>query len=393
MKHLFHTFWLLVATVSCSSSDTSSKKTGSETSENDTVQTVVVEPAPQPLAVVSPIYQQTANFIAGLPQQDSCFFSLLQAKPFWQEHAAEMEKLWSKAEELRLSALKKWREEELSPKIIDTLPLYYPFSGPDFLHAWYFYPEATAYHMIALEPVVLFPEWEKLSESQLKTYLANLRTSLRDIIGKSYFITVHMMKDLKAGEFSGVLPVYYVFLARTGHTILNTETIQLDGSGNQVATNSDYYGLRLSVTQDGFEEKTISYMKYDLSDTYLAAHPEFAKWVDGMGPKNVFVKAASYLMHYRGFDMVRQTVNTNTMSIFQDDTGLPLKHMDTITFNLKLYGAYTRPIKDFSEATYQSDLKTLYDKTPKEEIGVIPFPLGYHVVGDKIQNHQLLIKK
>jgi hypothetical protein len=227
----------------------------------------------------------------------------------------------------------------------------------------------------------------------MKSYLANLRTSLRDVIGKSYFITVHMMKDLKAGEYSGVLPVYYVFLARTGHSILNTETIRLDENGTQIADNVDYYGLRLSMTADGYKEKTITYMRYDLSDKNLAAHPEFAQWVDGMGPKNVFVKAASYLMHYRGFDSVRKTVSTNTMSIFQDDTGLPLKHMDTTSFSLKLYGAYTRPIKDFSDATYQSDLKALYDKTPKDEIGTIPFPLGYHVVGDKIQNHQVPINK
>jgi len=392
MKNFIPYIWLLVFGTACNSTETSTEAGAKSPATPDTT-TTVEAPKPEPLVAADPIFHQTALFLAGLPQVDSCIFSALQAKPFWQEHAAEMEKLWSKAEELRLNTLKQWRETELSPQIIDTLPLYYPFSGPDFLHAWFFYPQAPSYHMIALEPVVLFPEWNKMSDIQMKSYLANLRTSLRDVIGKSYFITVHMMKDLKAGEYSGVLPVYYVFLARTGHSILNTETIRLDENGTQIADNVDYYGLRLSMTADGYKEKTITYMRYDLSDKNLAAHPEFAQWVDGMGPKNVFVKAASYLMHYRGFDSVRKTVSTNTMSIFQDDTGLPLKHMDTTSFSLKLYGAYTRPIKDFSDATYQSDLKALYDKTPKDEIGTIPFPLGYHVVGDKIQNHQVLIKK
>lgn len=382
MKNLHYAFWLFVLAITYGCGQPSTNKSGQELASK-----------PQPLPVVSPIYQQTAYFIAGVPQHDSCFFSTLEAKPYWQEHAAEMEKLWNRAVELRLSAMKKWCEEELSPKINDTLPLYYPFSGPDFLHAWYFYPKAPAYHMVALEPVGLFPNWEKMTDAQVKSYLANLRTSLRDVIGKSYFITSHMVTDLTSGNFSGVLPLYYVFLVRTGHSILNTQTIRLDDAGKQVADSVNCCGIRLSVTPDGYKEKIITYMKYDISDTYLAKHPEYVRWVDSMGTKNVFVKAASYLMHYNEFDMVRQTITTNMASLFQDDTGIPLHFMDTTACALKLYGEYTRPIKDFPAATFQKDLQKLYSITPKEKIGIIPFTLGYHIVGDKIQNHQLLVRR
>ena len=67
--------------------------------------------------------------------------------------------------------------------------------------------------------------------------------------------------------------------------------------------------------------------------------------------------------------------------------------MDSTQFNTTLFGDYTRPIDDFGDHTFQKDLEKLYLNTPKENRPMIPFPLGYHVVEDKIQNHQLFTKK
>ncbi len=347
---------------------------------------------PVELIANDPIYQQTALFLAGIPQEDSCYFSNLEKHDWWQDHRQEMDALWQKAESLRLTQLKEWQQTELSLRIPDTLPLFYPFSGPDFLHAWYFYPYAASYHMIAIEPVVLFPDWYTMSEQQLKQYMTQLRASLRDVIGKSYFITQHMMSDLKEEAVGGVLPVYYVFLARTGHRILHTQSVRLDTAGELVQAATNYHGLKLKITQDGFHSKEITYLDYNLADDYLNIHPEFMKWVESLGPKNAFVKAASYLMHYKGFGEARKAIQINTQSIFQDDTGLPLKYIDGQQWNIRLYGSYTRPIKNFTDQMMQYDLKALYDETPSSDKGTIPFPLGYHVVGDKIQNHQLLTR-
>ena len=83
----------------------------------------------------------------------------------------------------------------------------------------------------------------------------------------------------------------------------------------------------------------------------------------------------------------------NTSSIFQDDSGIAIRYVDTNKFDVNLFGKYTRPIKDFSDVTYQKDLAALYEKTPASERPEIPFSLGYHVVSDKIQNHQLFIRR
>lgn len=358
------------------------------------VEEVVAVEAPKPLPSVSEEFNRTALFLAGVTQTDSNYYSQLESKEFWKAHVVEMNAIWKKAEDSRLNVISSWRDKSLTPAINDSLPLYYPFSGADFLHAWYFYPNAPQYHLVALENVTMLPDFQKMTEAQLTDYLASLRNSLRDVIGKSYFITMHMQTDLKSGDYSGILPLYYVFLSRTGHRILNLETISMDSTGtHQVSTEKKFTGVRIKMTKDGFTEKSLTYMRFDLGDDNLKANQQYQKWVASLGEKNVFLKAASYLLHYNSFEEARKTIFSNTSSIFQDDSGLAYRYVDTTKFNVNLFGEYTRPIKDFGDYTIQKDLAELYEKTPAEKRPQIPFPLGYHVVADKIQNHQLFVSK
>ncbi|MCE2708753.1 MAG: hypothetical protein ACK5BR_03375 [Bacteroidota bacterium] len=367
---------------------------GKENAEVQKLETKVEEKAPTPLPVVSEEFNRVALFLSGLPQVDSNYYSQLEKKEFWKLHEEQMKTIWEKAEGSRLSLISSWTEKSLIPKIKSDLPLYYPFAGADFLHAWYFYPNAPAYHLVALENVSKLPEFEKMSDDQFTEYLSSLRNSLRDVIGKSYFITMHMQTDLRSGNYSGILPLYFVFLSRTGHKLLNLETIEIDSLGNhKVTDNKNFPGVRIKMTKDGFNEKELTYMKFDLGNDNLVAKQEYNKWVASLGEKNVFLKAASYLLHYNSFEEARNSIFSNTSSIFQDDSGIAYRYIDSTKFETNIFGEYTRPIKDFGDHTFQKDLESLYLQTPQEKRPTIPFPLGYHVVADKIQNHQLFIRK
>lgn len=338
-------------------------------------------------------FNQTAAFLSGIKQKDSCDFSAFERKEFWQFHASEMEKIWEKAADLRLNKISNWTDSVFLTLVNDSLPLFYPFAGGDFLHAQAFYPNASAYHLVAREKISLLPDFISMDDKEMTSYLANLRNSLRDVIGKSYFITKHMNSDLKSGSFEGLMPLYYVFLARTGYQILNVEPIRFDTEGRHVLDSVKYSGVRMQITPDGFKEQTLTYMNFDLGDENIRSNENFKDWVNSLGEKNVFLKAASYLLHYKSFKEIRSLMFDNTSTIFQDDSGIAYRYVDTTHFDVKLFGRYTRPIKDFSDVTYQNDLAALYEKTPVSERPEIPFSLGYHVVSDKIQNHQLFIKR
>jgi hypothetical protein len=64
--------------------------------------------------------------------------------------------------------------------------LFYPFSGPDILHAQTFFPEADKYVMIGLEPVGSLPEFKKEETDSLDAYYNKVNTSLNAILKFSF---------------------------------------------------------------------------------------------------------------------------------------------------------------------------------------------------------------
>ena len=75
---------------------------------------------------------------------------------------------------------------------------------------------------------------------------------------------------------------------------------------------------------------------------------------------NTFVKSASYLMHYKSFQKIREIVLNKSLTIFQDDTGLPFKHVNNENWTVKCYGSYVKPIADFDKNT--DDIQPLIDE-------------------------------
>ena len=112
----------------------------------------------------------------------------------------------------------------------DTARSHSDLSGPDFLHAHTFFPNASTYVLAAVEPVGPLPDVTKLSTGELSASLWNLRNSLNASLSFSFFITADMKKDLQATKLTGTLPVLYVFLARCGCTIQSVENVWLDAS-------------------------------------------------------------------------------------------------------------------------------------------------------------------
>lgn len=404
MKNSLLFIILLVVLFSCSQGDSSSKakelelikekKSKTDTDENIDDSLIIVE------APIDTVQTALAYYMAGIKPVFKTPLDSLFAKEEWLVYKNEIDAAWKKTESGRLEQLKSWSKSELSKFINDTLPLFYPFSGPDFLHANCFYPEAADYFMIAIEPVLSIPDIQLFKSTEEKLFLKSLKSSLRDVLGKSYFITTHMMEDLKESNAQGVLPLIYTFLARTNHEIIKTYPVQLDSLGQIFADDTmDLEGsqaVRIEMRKKGDHKiKSITYFNRSISDRDLERkHPHFNLFLKNNIPTcNSFVKAASYLMHYRGFGVVRDAIIKKAECVFQDDTGIPLRYLDTTQWELRLYGEYTRPIKDFTTNMYQPDMKALYDKTPAEQKYDIPFTLGYHIVGDKIQNHQIITRK
>jgi hypothetical protein len=337
----------------------------------------------------------TARFLAGLPQKDLNSFSHGEKDSTWKKFKSSMDTSWRKMDIQRLSKIKKWEASVFSKSINDTLNVFYPFSGPDFLHVYYLYPKAKVYVLAALEPIVEVPPMDTLRARDRDEFLDSLGHSLRDIFNKSYFITTHMQKDLK--QIKGVLPPLYFFIERSGFELLEQTFIKLDKNGAEVEVKAKQLhwqrnpGVKLILRHRETKEiKTVYYFSISISNGGLKDRPEFENFINTWKPYNTFVKSASYLMHISAFTMIRDLILTNTESLFQDDTGIPFRDFKKrLDVRWQFYGEYTKPVKDFGDEKFQPDLDSAY-KASKNNQG-LPFSLGYHW-GTRKQNYMLLRK-
>lgn len=357
----------------------------------------------RPEAPIKAIYRDstidfTARYIAGMSQLCNNDYKLLESNDFWKKYKTTNDKNWEKLHADRLDSIISWQKKYFSNEVNDSLTLFYPFSGPDFVHANYFYPNARKLIFCALEPIIELPDIVKLNDDNRKLFLESLENSLRDLYGKSYFITTHMASDFKKDKANGVLPVYYVFLVRTGHEVLEMNSIAIDTLGNLTDTLLPKRGsnwipgvsFKYRKMNDSIV-KELQYFNFDISDKGLKSKSGFIPYLEKQGSINTYIKSASYLLHYSTFSNLRSKIIELSASIFQDDTGIAFSYFKSDNnWKTQLFGEYVRPVKDFGDYLFQNDLDSAY-KADKN-ILTLPFHIGYHW-GDKKQSQQLFIRK
>ena len=92
----------------------------------------------------------TARFLAGLPPSSNSPLAAYTKDPFWQQHARYFDSIFAREENAQLSKVREFSNKYLTDKH-DTM--LYMFSGPDFLYATSFFPNASTYVLAGLEPV------------------------------------------------------------------------------------------------------------------------------------------------------------------------------------------------------------------------------------------------
>lgn len=335
------------------------------------------------------------SFMSGLPQRDSNAFTSLETDPSWQAFRVSMDSNWNLMYDSRLNKMRAWQSESFSAQPNDSLRVFYPFSGPDFLHLYYLFPTAKEYILAALEPIHSAPQLDSIEEASRSRFLDSLGHSLKDILSKSYFITSAMKRDIK--NVRGVLPPIFFFIERTGHELISQQFFHLDADGTEVPTKVTQLhwhktpGVKLIFrNRETKENKVLHYFSISLSNQGLLERPEFEKFIKQRGPYHTFIKSASYLLHRELFSEAKKLILQNSVSLFQDDTGVPFRDFKKrLDWNVQLYGEYVMPVKPFGLAQFQSDLDSAYQSSSTRQN--LPFSLGYHW-GTKKQNYMLLKK-
>ncbi len=329
-------------------------------------------------------YNDIARYIAGMKAWPGSPYSKEENDSVWIRFHKNFDFSWNQIAISRLEPMTAWGNTELAEERKAKLDIFYPLSGPDILHANYFFPDAKNYRLYALEINGALPDLDHMDIKTTENYVNEVYKSLGDIFKRSYFITSRMSTTLNAQNVNGTLPLLCVFLVRTGHEIINLQYFHLNDDGTETPLPYDSLGTRHNdLVKIYFKNsknnsiQMVSYMKCDLSDGGYSKNIALKKMFTKMKPCVTYLKSASYLLHYGFFSQFREVILSKSKTILEDDTGIPYKYFPGDKWYVSLYGTYVKPVSDFS-GVFQTDLLQAYGDTLLRKPKKLPFSLGYH---------------
>ena len=320
---------------------------------------------------------------------------------FVKRYCSKVEEKYAKIETDRLKKMGDWNNSNMKRNNqVDTSFAFYPFSGGDFIHLNWMYPNANNYLLVAQEDVGNVPDLSSKDGKFVNEYLNDVDTVLRDIYNKSYFITKNMNIDTRVKTLvNGMLPLILWAVSRTNYEVMSLQFANVNAKGEleflkEKEPKKKPSAVQITIRKVGTDQvKTITYVSCDISDKGFTETPKFYSYLSKAVNENCnsFVKSASYLLHYTSFEKIRSLIKSKSKYLVQDDTGIPFRNfVKEGNWKIELFGKYEKPVKDFSSNLYQKDLDSAY-KTETYFKGLIDFSLGYHW-GSKNQNQMVLIK-
>ncbi len=328
----------------------------------------------------------TARLLAGLmPATDAALVAMTQS-PAWQQHANFFDSAWANLEKSQLLKVRSWAKSRIPDAFSATTTAFYMFSGPDFLYADTFFPQASTYVLCGIEPIGPLPDVSKITPQALGGELHTLQGSLNSVLNFSFFITKDMKNDFQNHSMSGTLPILYIFLARSGKTITDVSYVSVNDQGSLTtqpdgarSPSSPAPGVCIHFLADGSDTpRTLYYFSTDLSDSGLK-RSGFLNFLKTLAPANSCVKSASYLMHESYFSNIRAFLLENATTVVQDDSGIPIAYFTPDAWQLRVFGSYPGPIPLFKNCL-QPKLAEYYHTTHPEPLN---FGIGYrHHAGE-----------
>lgn len=361
--------------------------------KNSEANTVKENEEPKP---VDRKYNDLARLIAGLnPEKGSVYEKIYQTEA-WKQYAAGADKQWENILQNKVPKLTKWRDEELKKTTEAKGLLFYPFSGPDFLHAGIFFPEAEETVMIGLEPIGNIPDFDKITgRNTIGYYFNGIQRTLSSVLTYSFFRTLSMEVDLTgkvSPDIDGTLPIILLFMARTNHKVLYYEKMAISPEGKLIKAedikdakkgkDEVYFVSKIAYQRaDKPEErKTLYYLGVNLSnDPYLGKgglnqRKDLMKYLESLKVSTTYIKSASYLMYKPYFSVIKDLILKKSNYLLQDDSGMALKNFPEEIWKLTFFGRYAGPIALFANY-YQKDMQQAY--ADKDQVRPLPFGIGY----------------
>jgi hypothetical protein len=246
------------------------------------------------------------------------------------------------------------------------------------------FPEASATVLLGLEPVGNLPEFDRLTAQGRADHFADMGALVFDFLTRGYFVTQHMNETFSRGNIDGALPVIGFFLKRGGYSVGDVRRLAPAENGDWEETPYTPlrtrphrpYGVRIDYYKAGeAASRSVYYFSCDVEDKAFPEGSPLHRFFERLERVTTFVKAGSYLLHWSNFSTVRKLILGRSLFVLQDDTGIPYRIFKGLGWDIRLFGRYATPVKDFANVE-QPDLRAAYED-PEGEVRPLPFRFGY----------------
>jgi len=322
-------------------------------------------------------------FAAGVPVESPSYASW-QEDVSWKDFADLTGKAWAEFDSAVLQPMRAWAGIDLWEAREYSAALFYPFGGPDFATSFALFPGATKTVLMGLEPVGNLPDFSRASAEWRDEFFADIGTLVTDFLKRGYFITMHMNDVFARGKVDGALPVIGFFLKRGGYSVIDIRRLSPDDSGGFKETPYERlakrprrpYGVKIDYLKPGDAvPRSVYYFSCDVEDKAFQEGSPLFRFCEGLGSMTTFVKSGSYLLHWGNFSTLRKLILERSLFVLQDDTAVPYRFFKSRGWEIRLFGRYATPVKDFTNVE-QKDLREAYED-PEGNVKPLPFHFGY----------------
>ena len=295
-----------------------------------------------------------------------------------ESHAKSAGHWWNNYERRIGKPLREWAAMEVAaaPGAV----VFYPFSGPDFPTLQRFFPEASRYVMVSLQPADPPPDLDRASAAELSGFFERFGKAWKQFAQIGFFRTLDLEAETRRPNMRvGVTAALMAFSARMGYEVVAVEPVRVNAAGSDLeihpgdrSSPATWSSVRLVLARDA-RLVQLDYVRANLTDTALKAEPGQRAWIERMAEHATLLKAASHLLQQANFSILREAILERAPGVVQDETGIDYSRLSQ-AFVVTLHGKFAKPYQLF-RADAQRSLAAAY--AAANDTKPLPFRMSY----------------
>jgi hypothetical protein len=289
----------------------------------------------------------------------------------------------------------------------------YPFAGGDLSTALTVYPDADEITTISLEPVGDPRDLAALKGKDLEAALHKVEYELKFLYRVNFSNTVNMIDAMR----SGALPTELIFALSAmkihGYEVVSLRYFSLNQDGSIHYLDDDdlkkagdaakaaaqkrnwfFANAELQFKRPGGRVQIYRHIRANLGNDDgsgigpgTKSDPRVIKHLEAKGDISAMTKAASYLLSWESFSIIRYYLIGHAKWMVSDATGIAPKWGKPAGFEYETYGQFVGPHIQAGNGI-SKDWRTEFAAEPKRDLG---FRFGYY--DKKNANHLVIISK